>query len=105
MYTIKYGAFAIKTLTMKYRVTTQSDTSKVYADVIKADYRLKVLLIETKLKYKQLLKKIVDINVKCEEYHQLRRWASKKTSTISYFLYRALNRIFISLLTISRCFR
>lgn len=104
-YTKKFGAYAIKNVTMKYRVTMQSDSSKVYDDVLIADRRIKEHLLDSELRCKSLLKACVDINMKCQKFHQYRNWSNATTSNLSSLIYRIANRIFLYVFVIIRSFR
>lgn len=104
-YTKKFGAYAIKNVTMRYRVTMQSDSSKVFNDVLIADRRIKEHLLDSELRCKKLLKKCVDINMKCQKFHQYRNWSNATTSNLNSLIYRIANRIVLNVFVILRSFR
>lgn len=92
-YTMQYGAIAIKKPTMLYRLSTQSDSSKVYEDVLRKDREIKNALIDASLKFKLLFKNVVGIVMKCEEYQLYKTWSEIKPLKAKYFIYRAIKQI------------
>ena len=104
-YTKKFGTYAIKSVTLKYRVTKQSDSSKVFEDVLIVDRRIKEHLLDSELRWKFLLKICVNINMKCQTFHQYRNWSNANTSILNSLIYRIANRIVLNVFVILRSFR
>jgi glycosyltransferase involved in cell wall biosynthesis len=100
-YTIKYGSYAIKAKTLKYRMSQQSDTSKAYKYLVDGNRKIINQLLELKGFWGCVYRPFVDVHLKVTNYHLYTKWSDKKMSQPLFFFYRAINRVrlFVSLLS------
>lgn len=102
-YTSLFGSYAIRDITLRYRVSQQSDSSSVYRLLVEGGKRIHDAIIKS-----GYVKKIPQIFIKsnqmCRYYHLYSTW-SKKPKGISFLCYRIINHFWLIMSNMSRSIR
>lgn len=104
-YTSMYGAFAIGDKTLKYRVSSQSDTSMVYKKIIEKNRKLRRIILDNYKKPWFLPNYFVNLNLKMGEMNLYSKWDENKPPILKLYFYKIINRLFIYLIYINRSLR
>lgn len=104
-YVSTIGAYAISDKTLKYRVSSQSDTGKVYGQM--ADIIIGIRKnVSEQCKFPWYLpKSYLNINLKMFKLNLYSRWDKNKPSLVISYFYKLINRLFINFIFIDRSLR
>lgn len=91
-YTYKYGAYALKKKTLKYRVSSQSDTSKAYVYLVDGNKKIVDNILSLGRVWKIVNSLFVKAHLRVVDFHLYNKWGENKVG-IMYILYRVINRI------------
>lgn len=93
-YTSIYGGYAIRDITLKYRVSSQSDSRTAFKCQIDAGKKIKDSLLNSGFINSLFPYLLIKSNQACRYYHLYSQW-SEKPSDMSFYFYRIINRIWI----------
>lgn len=104
-YTYKYGSYALKAKTLKYRMSPLSDTSKVFNTLRNAEQKIIENILSGHCAHKSLARFFVKAHLNVVEYHLKNTWGEKKICGLNYIISRCINRMRIYASNISKFFR
>lgn len=94
-YTSIYGAYAIREITLNYRVSQQSDSSTAYKYQIDAGKKIQDSLLKSGYINSLFPNLLIKSNQACRYYHLYSQWA-ERPSDMSFYFYRIINRCWLS---------
>lgn len=103
-YTSIYGAYAIREITLNYRVSQQSDSSTAYIYLVEANKKVQDKIMKSGFVSRLFPYLLVKSNQICSNYHLYAKWADKP-SGVSFFLYRIIYRLWLYQLQFMRLMR
>lgn len=104
-YTSRFGAYAIKEYTFKYRITAQSDTSKVYMKMADIHDIIKNEIIQY-CGLPSYYKRYIIMHNEIFNYHMYSKWSEEvHPFKIKILVYRCINRAIDFLYAFSRLIR
>lgn len=106
VYTRRYGSFAINQRTLKYRVSSLSDTSKVYKDIVNCDKRIieNILSVADGANFIRIF--FVKSYLYAKQYHLYDRWGEgDKINGFGCIIARITGRIQILVSNINKSLR
>lgn len=103
-YTARYGSIALRDYTFKYRITSQSDTGKVFSKMAGIHRIIKNEIINY-LGLPACCEKYISIHEKVFNYHMYTQWSNDKQSKVRLLFYRIINKIINVCYFISRANR
>jgi len=103
-YTSIYGAYAIREITLNYRVSQQSDSSTAYKYLVEANKKVQDNIMKSGFVSRLFPYFFVKSNQICIHYHLYSKWAEKPRG-FSFFLYRIISRLWLYQLQIARSLR
>ena len=103
-YTSLYGSFAIRDITLKYRISQQSDSSNAFRYMIEANKKIFDSLIKTGCISRIYPPFLIKSTLACKYYHLYSLWAEKPNG-LSFFFYRVINRLWLNILLFNRMLR
>lgn len=104
-YTYKYGAYAIRAKTLQYRVSEQSDTCKVYNNIVAENTIITNNIINIGGVWRKLNKPFVSLHLKVSNYHLYKEWGGENEQKKSYVLIRLINKLRQYMMLISHRFK
>ena len=103
-YTSLFGSYAIRDITLNYRISQQSDSSSAFRYLVEANKKIYDNLLKSGFISKFYPYLLVKSNLACRYYYLYSRWAEKPTG-FSYYIYRVIFRIWLTLLLMWRTLR
>lgn len=100
-----YGGIALIGKTFMYRVSNQSDSSKVYLQISNMNKKIKYNILKSGYVNKFFPKIMINSNINATTYSLYSRWADNQVSAIRYLPYRIINRIWMLVLQVLRFYR
>lgn len=104
-YVSLYGGIALVDKTFLYRVSSQSDSSKVYIQISDINRVIKYNILNSGYVNRFFPRFIINSNLKATTYSLHSKWASNHLSFTRYLPYRIINLMWMLVLQVSRFYR
>ncbi|MBO7110337.1 MAG: glycosyltransferase family 2 protein [Bacteroidaceae bacterium] len=103
-YTSLYGSYAIRDITLRYRSSTQSDSSSAYIHIADAIKKIRDNILKGGYISRLFPRLFLKSNLICNEYHLYAKW-SEKPKGLSFYFHRLNNRLWMLTLQVARSLR